>query len=466
MKKIIFTIILSICTIISFGQTIFKCDSDAIKIIVNNESNGWNLSPEINPDIFYVECTKKINKVEIKDNNKVQVFYVSLGQKIDFIILNSKNEKCYTRLEGVKPNVNFTKEYIKKNKGKVIVAIPEVSELVNILMVLHKDAEKEENMFDTKTEYYKEVKNYFKPFLNHPALDTINKYITDLKKQDNNEMFFSNKSYGYYYALKMNACAYNFDKKNTIVNSGVINAFANGYNSFDPMKDIKIFEDFAEKSNFRNFYKLHKPNYDSLIKTYNQLNPILKMQNLLDKKFGFGYGSYVVYFSPFISGAHSTQRFESNGFNQSFMFIAPAEMDKRYSAIMNELIESRVVFTEIDHNYVNPVSDKFLNEINQVISNREKWAKGDATSMYNSPYMVFNEYMTFAVYSLYVNDNFSNKDLLEYLPKMENQMENSRGYINFKKFNRTLLEKYKADKNIKMTDLYNFILKWAEEENK
>ena len=45
-------------------------------------------------------------------------------------------------------------------------------------------------------------------------------------------------------------------------------------------------------------------------------------------------------------------------------------------------------------------------------------------------------------------------------------MENSRGYINFKKFNRTLLEKYKADKNIKMTDLYNFILKWAEEENK
>jgi hypothetical protein len=466
MKKRILTIILSISTFYSFGQTIFKSENDAIKILVNNESNNWNLSPETNPDIFYVECTKKINKVEIKDNKKVQVFNVSLGQKIDFIILNSKNEKCYTRLEGIKPNVNFSSDYIKQNRGKTIVAIPEVSELVNILMVLHKDAEKENNMFNTNTKYYKEVRNYFKPYLNHKALDTINKYITDLTKRENGEYMFSNNSYGYYYALKMNACAYVFDKNNSIKNSGIVNKFANGYYPIDPFKDVSLFEDFAKKSNFREFYLSHKPFYDSLIRTYNQLNPIIKMQTWLDKKFGFGYGSYVVYFSPLISGAHSTQHFKSNGFNQSFMFIAPAEMDKRYSAVMNELIESRVVFTEIDHNYVNPISDKFLDKINKVFSNREKWAKGEVTSMYNSPYMVFNEYMTFAVYSLYVNDNFSNENLMEFLPMMENQMENSRGYINFKKFNRALLEMYKADKNIKMTDLYTFILKWAEEENK
>jgi hypothetical protein len=74
--------------------------------------------------------------------------------------------------------------------------------------------------------------------------------------------------------------------------------------------------------------------------------------------------------------------------------------------------------------------------------------------------------MTFAVYSLYVQDNYSKDDLIEYLPKVENQMEEIRGFINFKKFNRKLLEKYEENKNIKMTDLYDYILNWADNENK
>jgi hypothetical protein len=453
----------------SFGQTIFKTESKVVSILINNQVvvEKWNVSPEIKPDIFEAECSRKINIVTFKADKDSIFFNISVGKTIDFIIQNSKNEQAYTQIKGIIPNVNFTKEYIKANDGKTIVQIPEVSELVNILMVLHKDAEKDGNMFDTKIDYYKEVKEYFKPYLSHPALDTINKYITDLKySEDAKISLFSNQSYGYYFALKMNACSYAFDKNGKIKNNQIVKEFAKGWCSFDPMKDIKVFEDFAKKSNFRMFYKNHKLYYNSLIATYNQLNPISKMQNWLDKKFGFGYGSYVVYFSPFISGAHSTQSFESNNFNQSFMFIAKAEMDKEFSPVMNELLESRVVFTEIDHNYVNPVSYKFLERINKSFSNREKWAKGEVTSMYKNQYDVFNEYMTFAIYSLYVQDNYLKDDFIEYLSKVENQMEESRGYINFKKFNRKLLEKYEENKNIKMTELFDYILNWADNENK
>lgn len=453
----------------SFGQTIFKTENKVITILVNNQIvvEKWTISPELNPDIFEAECTKKINKVTFKSDTDSIIFKISEGKTIDFIIQNSKNEQAHTQIKGIKPTTNFTKKYIEKYNGKTFVEIPEVSELVNILMVLHKDAEKDGNMFDTKIDYYKEVKNYFKPFLNHPALDTINKYIKDLQYNENMKTsLFSNQSYAYYYALKMNACAYVFDKKGNIKNNGFIKEFAKNWNPFDPMKDFKVFEDFAKKSNFRQFYKNHKTYYNDLIKTYNQLNPISKMQNWLDKKFGFGYDSYVVYFSPLINGAHSTQRIKSNGLAQSFMFIAKADMDKEYSPIINELIESRVVFTEIDHNYVNPISDKFFEKINKSFSNREKWAKGDITSMYENPYKVFNEYMTFAVYTLYINDNYSKKDVEEFLPKVENLMENRRGYIAFKKFNKTLLEKYQENPNINMNDLYEFILNWADNENK
>jgi hypothetical protein len=469
MNKIIKLSIAIFINLSSFGQTIFKTESKVVSILVNNQTivENWTLSPEINPDIFEAECTNKKNKVTFKSNNDSIIFNISLGETINFIVQNSKNEKAYTQIKGIKPNANFTKSYIKKYNGNTFVEIPEVSELVNILMVLNKDAEKESNMFDTKSDYYKEVKSYFKPFINHPALDTINKYITDLQyKEDMNISLFSNQSYAYYYALKMNACSYEFDKKGKIKNNGFVQEMAKNWNSFDPMKDLAIFEDFAQKSNFRQFYKNHKTYYSDLIKTYKQLNPISKMQNWLDKKFGFGYGSYVVYFSPFISGAHSTQKIESNGMTQSFMFIAKAEMNTEFSSVMNELLESRTVFTEIDHNYVNPVSEIYMERINKSFSNREKWAKGEVTSMYNSPFAVFNEYMTWAVFSLYVKDNYSKNDLEDYLPKIEKQMEDDRGYIAFKKFNRALLNKYEENKTISINDIYDFILNWAENENK
>lgn len=469
MKKIINLSVFFLASMSSFGQTIFKTESKVVSILVNNKvvEAKWTLSPEVNPDIFVAECTRKVNKVTFKANNDSISFDLILGQKIDFVIQNSKNEKAHTQIQGVRPNVNFSKKYIKENDGKTFVKIPEVSELVNIIMVLHKQAEKDNNMFDTNSEYYNEVKEYFKPYLNHPAIDTIQKYITDLKYQEDNKVYlFSNESYLYYYSLKMNACAYEFDKLNNIKNNKIISQFAKGWYSFDAMKDLKVFEDFARKSNFRQFYKNHKAYYESLIKTYIQLNPISKMQNWLDEKFGFGYGSYVVYFSPLVSGAHAAQNLESNNFNQSFMFIAKAEFDKKYTPVMNELFESRVVFTEIDHNYVNPVSDNLLEKIEKSFSNREKWAKGESTSMYNNSYKVFNEYMTFALYSLYINDNYSVKDMEEYLPQLEKQMEDSRGFINFKKFNRTLLEKYQQNPKINMIELYEFILIWAEIENK
>lgn len=359
-------------------------------------------------------------------------------------------------------NVVFSEKYIQEHKGKTKVEIPEVSELVNIIMALHKDAEKEDNMFDTKTVYYQQVKSHFIPYKEHPIIDTIQKYITDLKHFEEHNMYmFSRESYGYYFALKMNACAYRFDEKGNIRNNGVIREIAKGWYMFDPMKDIALLEDFAKKSNFRKFYKDNKPYYDSLITTYNQLNPIQKMQSWLDKKFGFGYGSYAVYFSPLVNGAHSTTKFDDNDFNQTLMFICKAEMDSRYTPVMNELLESRVVFTEIDHNYVNPVSDTFIDKINHSFSNREKWAVGDITNAYDNPYKVFNEYMTFAVYSLYVYENYAKEELSAYLPMLENQMADRRGFVKFKDFNRTLLEKYEQNTDITMPALYDYILDWA-----
>lgn len=467
MKKL-FTLLFACGTMMLYAQQIFKTNNDYLQVKVNNvlQADNWIIGKDINIEAFEAETTKENNTVTYSDGKDSISFDLKLGQQIDFLILKNNKDTISQQLVGVEPNANFTQEYIAKYKNKTVVAIPEVSELVNIMMALHPDAEGEGNMFDTSTIYYKKVKEHFAAYINHPALDTIKKYITDInyiKEYDVN--LFSRDSYNYYYALKMTACGYRFDEYGHIINDGNIKEMGKGYYSFNPLKDVKMFEDFARMSNFRQFYKENQPYYNNLLETYNQLNPIQKMQTWLDHKFGFSYGSYLVYFSPLVDGAHSTRGYQSNGFKQTAMFIARADYDESLSEIQNELAESRIVFTEIDHNYVNPASDKFLEKINKALSNRDVWAKPTITNAYNSPYKLFNEYMTFAVYSLYLNDNYRKEDIDEYLPKLNKTMAINRGFSKFTEFNQVLLAKYKENTAISMEALYEYILDWCAEQN-
>ncbi|MEX0274465.1 MAG: DUF4932 domain-containing protein [Flavobacteriaceae bacterium] len=446
----------------------FHTQEEHLTIRVNGKvfTKNWRIAPELKPDVFEADCKLPENTVTFSDGKDSLWYHVRLGDTIDFQVILNQKDTAVTRIIGVRPNVNFTLEYIQRNKGKVHVAIPEVSELANILVALHKDAEKDQNMTDSRTEYYKRVRTHFQPYAHHPIMDTVQKYIGGLRYIESLEdSIFSEESYKYYYALKMNACSYQFDQNGQIVNDGIIQQMAKGWNDFDPMKDVALMTDFATKSDFRTFYQQNKPYYDSLLTTYRQLNPIDKMQQWLDEKFGFTYGNYSIYFSPLVYGAHSTKGFKEGDFNQTFMFICPSDYLEEYSNTMNEMVQSRVVFTEIDHNYVNPVSDKYLDQIDTVLSHRDKWAKGEITAMYGTPYKVFNEYMTFGVYSLYLDDMYPEENLLEYLPIMENMMEDTRGFIQFKAFNRELLDTYRKDRTQSMDTLYAHMFKWCDTMN-
>ena len=444
----------------------FYTKDNKVSIRVNNEiiTKNWNLSPDIVFDTFKAECRLDVNTVTFFDTTDSISFKIKTNDTIDFDIVINQKDTAITRIIGVIPNVNFSEQYIEKNTGRTNIEIPEVSELANILIALHKDAEIDKNMVDSDTEYYKKVKEYFKPYLNHPIIDTIQKYIKDpAYKEELGHPMFSGDSYWYHYALKMNACAYLFDNNNTIVNNGLIRVIAgSGWFRFDPMKDVELMTDFAIKSDFRKFYQENKPYYESLLTTYNKLNPISKMQQWLDKAFGFSYGNYTIYFSPLVSGAHSTQQFKQGDFNQTLMFICRAEYNEQYSEIMNQLIESRIVFTEIDHNYVNPVSDRHIDIINTIFKNRAIWVEGEVSSLYESPYKIFNEYMTWGMYSLYILDNYPENHLFEYLPLMETQMKNSRGFRLFPEFNRELLRSYQENKTMNIDELYEHMFKWSE----
>lgn len=434
--------------------SIIKSNTETIKYSIDGKYYpNWKISPELKPDRLNVECGEKSVKVGFITDVDSIFFSIKEKDTIRFHLLFKQKDTALTEIVGIPKNVHFSDKYISHHKGKFAVKIPEVHELANIMVAISKIGQIDSNMVDMTTKYHKDVISHFSPYINHPAIDTLNNYITEA---------LDNESYYYYYSLKMNSCGYLFNNKNKIIDDGIIHRM--GFSRpEDPFKQhSKLFEDFAKQSNFREFYKNHTPYYTNLISTYKELNPIKKMQNWLEKKFNFKYGNYLVTFSPLVGGAHSTQKFEDNGFKQTVMFVCRSEFSTKYNRNVDEMLNSRVVFTEIDHNFVNPTSDKYLEKINDAFKVRKIWAEdAPGTNSYGSSYAVFNEYMTFALFSIYCLDNFPIENVHIFIPKMEKLMVEHRGFINFNKFNQKMINVFQKSPKTTIDELYIIMLEWS-----
>lgn len=457
-KNYLIISIIFICSFSSQDKTllpILKSNIDTIDYkIDDNEKNWWRIVPEYRPDRMIVYCYGERKVKFISDIDSIS-FKINVGDTVQFYVLHSKKDSALTEIVGVQKLVNFSENYIKTNRGKVTVEIPEVQELVYIMVAISKVGRIDDNLVDMNTEYYQEVKNHFTRFDNHPIMDTINNHIT--KVYDNESIFFC-------YSLKMNACGYLF-RDNKIQDDSII--YKMGWDAdIDPIRQNKeLIEDFAKKSGFREFYAKHEPYYKTLIKEYNKYSPLSKMKNWLEDKFNKEYDHYRVTFSPLTGGVHSTRRFMDNGFSQTVMFVSSVSYNNQYNDNINEMKNSRMVFTEIDHNFVNPVSKKNQSTINKSLSNREKWAKGPFTEAYQTPYKIFNEYMTWSIFSIYCYENFPEEDVEVYIPLLENQMTHGRGFINFEKFNRELIEYYRKENPIEIESLFEHMIHWCEKQN-
>lgn len=435
---------------------VIESNVKSLEYSIDGKKGTWNLRPDSNSAVLEIPVgINQKTQVTLQTNVDTISYNIKLNQKISVIILVN-GDSLHTILSGVPKNVNFSDSYIKKNKGRFHVEIPEVQELAKIMVALSKGGSADSGITNMRTSYYQSVKYHFTPFRNHPVIDTISKYIKDE----------TDSSYWYYYDWKMNANAYAFTKDGKIVNNGPIRKMGFEVTTDPFIKYAHLVEDFAAKSGFRKFYAAHKPYYDSLLKDYIKYIPLQDMKQWLEFHFPVKSDYYLITFSPLTAGAHSTQTYEDKDFNQTVMYIAGISNNSRYNQAINAMLNSRVVFTEIDHNYVNPIADKYIDDINIAMKEKDKWGKGlEDNSHYTTPINLFYEYMTWSVFSLYCLDKYHENDVSIFLERMEMQMEQRRGFNNFKAFNRELIRLYKLHgKSKKVHELYPEIIEWSKKQ--
>lgn len=226
-------------------------------------------------------------------------------------------------------------------------------------------------------------------------------------------------------------------------------------------------EQFGSAIGFRAFYLTQLPFYTALLQNVQQKLNIPQIQQWLEERFSIRYDLYQVVVSPLSGGFHFTTRFTMDQQKTNVIWIsAPYQYDTLlYSSQQIAALYTSVAFTEIDHNYVNPVTDHYKASVNAILGgdNRGKWIdeRGDA-AMYGSGYALFNEYMTHAVYLLYVKDHFDAAAYAVALKSKTNSMVNARKYIQFKAFYEMLLKLYEQRTSGQgIEDLYPAVIEWC-----
>lgn len=334
----------------------------------------------------------------------------------------------------------------KDDRHGLNVGIPEVQELLFIAYSISEKGLQDTLILNRKTDYYHRVLKQFMTFRNDACVKSIG---IDFGK--------------HFHQLRMDACNYHFSAEGKLVKNAGLNNLSWGRK--DHLKKyLPHLEEFAARSLFRDFYHQNQNYYKSLIDTLADRSQPLIQKSWLEARSQIKYEKFSIYFSPLSWGRHSTNSYESGNGPSLAIFVSAPYMNPEVPEWLLKVYDTRMIFTELDHNYVNPASIFFSDEIKECFRDRGRWATGEFTDGYPDPQSLFNEYMTWALFLVYARERYSETEFTMIRARVENSMMNYRGFIRFGQFSKALLERCQANpETLRISDMCREMLMWCRE---
>lgn len=268
------------------------------------------------------------------------------------------------------------------------VRLSETYELANIILALTHYGKTDPWEVAQQSAYYGEVRAYFDRYSRHPLLARVN---------------YSRQQWENYLSFRTDAIAFAFDSANHLIRR--ISFRANS--EFNPFEEnLNLVEDFVNVTGFREFYRQHFPYYQDLAHSYLVSQRYPDMLRFLEKELGKRRDilSYAIVLSPLV-GRMNCHRMVA-GVGTDFVTLPDFLLTgKAVQVASEEEIASgtHMLFTELDHAFVNPLTDQHRALVRANFANGQ-WDSGSGYE--KDSLATFNEYMTWAVYDLYVRQYF------------------------------------------------------------
>jgi len=327
----------------------------------------------------------------------------------------------------------------------VAVRFSEAYELANIVLALTPYGQSDPFEVYKNSRYYREVRAYFAPAMQHPLLQQAN---------------YSRKEWNKYLAFRTDAYAFGFNAKGQLVREVPFRA-QQETQPFDSL--LAQVNDFARVSGFRAFYRRHQSYYDSLAVAYRQSQHLPEVLAFLTAELGTTQAAarvshYAVVLSPLVyrMNRHRNVQRVPTDFAMVPEYLLSGDL-RQQPTPADVLTGIHALFTETDHGFVNPVTSAHGAQV-RASFDVKKW---DAGSGYDQgEYDTFNEYMTWAVYDLFAYRYFAAQaPLVCQNWALQNE---SRGFLASRRFNSELRELYaKRKKGQTVRDLYPALLAWC-----
>ena len=327
---------------------------------------------------------------------------------------------------------------------RVRIVVPEVYELANVIIAMTTFGQSDPNAVFRSGEYYKRVSAAFSSFRNQSPMQDLQLGTDDPAQR--------------YYELRDNSFNYVFE-------DGEIRRIPGTSTMRHPnlfLERLVSVQQFADISRFRDFFAANAPFYKDMIERYRAIAELDSMADWLEREFQpVRYKHYTVVLSPLVYGSHSAQFIP--GGDEGIFFVSGPDVTTSSSTSegVRKATVQRILFTEVDHAFVNPKTDAYQSRVNSIFGSRSKWTT-DGSSFYDSPVAVFNEYMTWAVFLLFVDGRVSDEDFQIVRNNTVQLMEGSRRFQRFGAFATEVQRLYRnRSASTRVADLYPQILDWA-----
>ena len=215
---------------------------------------------------------------------------------------------------------------------------------------------------------------------------------------------------------------------------------------------------FADDTEFLAFYDARREVYRQLVDATQALADLEDMTRWLEEQFPARPGPAEVHVSPLIGSHHWTSGTQQKALR---IWIRPPSPGKKAPGPVERMSFARRLFTELDHPFVNPLTAERRDVLEVALAEPTDWATERAWSSYPSRELVFNEYMTWAVFLLYARDRLEPSSFAAIRTRTVLQMQMQRGFRRFADFAETLLE-LSEENGLPASEQVDEMLGWCE----
>ena len=327
-------------------------------------------------------------------------------------------------------------------QAQPIVRSSETYELANIILALTAYGKADQGEVNKSSMYYKEVMAYFGPYAGHPVVQEVN---------------YSRELWDRLLSFRTDAVAFAFDEDGRLHRRHDFYSMGKKVNAFED--HLALVQDFAAQSGFRSFWRNKKPYLDSLCARYEASLIVPEVETFLSRAFRMtSKGSLQIIVSPLVGRMHCQRTF--NGMSTSFINIPDYIFSAANVADISDMdlaIGVHMFLTEIDHDYVGPTSMTFKRELKRYFD-PGKWDKGSGYEKYR--HGTFDEYMTWAVYDLFVRERFP--DVADKVTQEWHKINANRGFFASRLFGEKLTALYtERGPQEELPELYPVLIEWC-----